>query len=77
MSSFDFNAPADLVPAAGTRKSRAYRRFHTAAEAVHFVMEEMPAALLLGTVLEVNDERFDAEGIRRLYESPEYPLPRK
>jgi hypothetical protein len=53
-----------------------YRRFSSTAEAVRFAIEELDAELLLGATLEVNEERFDSDGIRRLYDSTDYPLPR-
>jgi hypothetical protein len=33
--------------------------------------------LLLGTFLEVEEERFDGKGIRALDDSPDYPVPRR
>jgi hypothetical protein len=39
-------------------------------------LEELPAYPALQTWMNVGDERFDGNAIRRLYESPEYPLPR-
>jgi len=53
-----------------------YHRFSTGAEAVRYAMEVLPAEVLFGTVMEVCDSRFGAAEIRRLYESPAYPLPR-
>ena len=76
---FDFASPADLFPARsrGGRRPVGYRRFDTAAAAIQFAIEQMPAEFLNGTFMEVNDERFDGSGIRGLYDSKNYPLPKK
>jgi hypothetical protein len=79
MARFDYEAPAELFPSRSKKGNRpaGYRRFATAAEAIRYAIEEMPSALLLGTILEVDEERIDGDGIRKLYDSPDYPFTRK
>jgi hypothetical protein len=80
MACFDYGAAAELFPS--RQRTRAmgavtYMRFAAAAEAIRYAVEEIPANSLRGAFLEVNEERFDSNEIRRLYESVEYPLPRQ
>jgi hypothetical protein len=79
MSTFDYQASADLFPARSWKTSArriTYKRFDVAAEAIRYAIEELPPQHLLGTYLEVEEARFDSGGIRRLYDSADYPLPR-
>jgi hypothetical protein len=76
MSIFDYAASAELFAAKG-RSGLRYRRFAQAAEAIGYAIEKLPAKVLTGTSLEVNDERYNATQIRALYESERYPLSRK
>ena len=79
MPKFDYAAMAELYPSRRFAKSQTtqYRRFTTAAEAIRFIVEEMPAKWLSGTYLEVNEQRFEGDAIRALYESADYPLARE
>lgn len=80
MEQFDFEAPADVF-AGGGRGGRGrpmqYRRFHTGAEALRHAIEDLPADLQFGAVVEMDGVRFGATEIRGLYDSTAYPLPRR
>ena len=77
---FDYGIPAELFMGkrkAGARQPLSYRRFATAAEAIRFAIEELPAVRALGAWMQVGDQRFDSDDIQRLYESDDYPLQRR
>jgi hypothetical protein len=79
MIAFDFQAPAELYWSAAQGPMRGpmrYRRFPSGAQAIRYAVEELPAALLRGSIVEVGEDRFDARQIRELYDCPAYPLPR-
>jgi hypothetical protein len=79
MMEFDYTAPAELFIAkrsGGPRGPLGYRRFGSAAEAIRFAVEELPGPRMLGAFMQVGDQRFDADGIRSLYQHHDYPLQR-
>ena len=78
LSGFDYGASAEFFMrrTRTAKRQPTYKRFDTAAEAVRFVVEELPAAVLTGAYLLVAEARFGVEEIRSLYESTGYPLPR-
>ena len=77
-SSFDYDGRADLYPGRGQHRGKGlgYRRFDNAAQAIKYAIEEMPSAQAIGTVLEVNEQRFTMNGIVALYQHDAYPLRR-
>jgi len=78
MVTFDYAASAELfIPKRRGSPSLSYRRFATAAEAVRFAVEEFPSIRTLGAWMQVGEERFNGDDIRRLYESASYPRRRR
>jgi hypothetical protein len=81
MRGVDFGAPTGVymhLRAAGGRQRRtaSFRLFATLAEAIRFVVEELPQGVH-SAYIKAGDERLEMEAIRRLYESDEYPLERR
>jgi len=76
---FDYTGGAGLYAgkALGGRRRPRYGRFESAAEALRFAIEDMPGAQQLGSLLEVDEARFDYRAIRALYDAPGYPLHRR
>ena len=80
MENFNYAQPADVFVGGGRLSKRypmAYRRFPTGAEAIRFAIELQSSDKLVGTVVELDEARFGAAEIQQLYESTDYPLPRR
>jgi len=84
MSTFDYCLEAGLFSskAPGGRskfrqKGLGYRRFALAADAIRFAMEDIPSEMLQSCTLEVDETTYRGADIRSLYESPDFPLPRR
>ncbi|MGA8171422.1 MAG: hypothetical protein WB816_11430 [Methylocystis sp.] len=80
MAAFDYDASAELYSGMGARmrqKSLKYRRFERAAEAIRHVVEDIPPLALQGCSLDVGEETYVGKAILPLYESADYPLPRR
>ena len=77
---FDYGASAELYSGHTGMKHRkkiGYQRFPRAADAIQFAIETLTPAMLHGAMLEVNEQRFSAADIRRLYDDGSYPLLRR
>jgi len=77
MTSFDYDAPAELFSSGAHPKPKAasgHLRFTTAADAIRFAIEVLQDHDLVGATLEVNGQKLDFKALRRLYDSAAYPL---
>jgi hypothetical protein len=78
---FDYATEAELFSTSAQRRSRrprlGYKRFARASDAIRFAIEELAPQLLVSTILEVSEKRYQSSEIRFLYESEEYPLARR
>jgi hypothetical protein len=80
MAAFDYHATAELFPTRRRPRGRpsfGYKRFAQASQAIRFAIEDLPPECLLGAFLEVDEQRYGSDDIRRLYENVEYPLTRR
>lgn len=78
-TSFDYAAPAGVFTRHGRGRrgsSAKYRRFQSAAEAIRYVIEELPPPLWPGISLETGDETLDHNQVLKLYKAETYPLDR-
>ena len=76
---FDYDGIAELYSARDRKSGRSsgYKRFDSAAEAILFFIEQLPATSHAGAYLEIDEARFSHRDIERLYASPNFPLPRR
>ena len=75
MHGFDFSAEAELFPPRSRKPAGRrfrYRRFTSAAEAIRFAVEELPAEVFSGAIIEAAEERLSSKDIRELYDSEAY-----
>jgi hypothetical protein len=81
MRGVDFGAPTGVyvhlrAAGGGQRQTASFRLFATLAEAIRFVVEELPQGVHSAYV-KAGNERLEMEAIWRLYESDEYPFERR
>ena len=70
---FDYSSPAELY-LSRPRRHTDYRRFATAAEAIHYAVEELSTGRSLSAWMLVGDERFNKNEINQLYDDDDCPL---
>jgi hypothetical protein len=78
LTTLNCDAPAELFACRSNTAPAQfkYKRFETAAEAIRFAVEDLPASALFGACLEVDEARFGRYEIHFLYDDAAYPLKR-
>lgn len=80
MEAQDYRMEAGLFyakSASARQKSLGFRRFPQAAEAIRYAVEDLAPKLFSSCSLEVNGEHYLGREIRPLYDSNDFPLPRR
>lgn len=80
MDAQDYRMEAGLFFSKGESarsKSLIFRRFHRAADAVRYAVEELSPRVLASCSLEVNGLHYFGREIRPLYDSEAFPLRRR
>jgi hypothetical protein len=67
-TAFDYSSPAELYLSRRRGRHTDYRRFATAAEAIHYAVEELRARRSISAWMQVGDARFSKNEINRLYD---------
>ena len=67
-------SPAELHLSRRRGRHTDYRRFATAAEAIHYAVVELRTRRSRSAWMQVGDERFNEDEINRLYDDGDYPL---
>ena len=70
---FDYSSPAELYLSRRGGRHTDYRRFATAAEAIHYAVEELRTRRSLTAWMQVGDERFDKGEIQPTVYDGDYP----
>ena len=65
---FDYNSPAELYLSRRRGRHTDYRRFATAAEAIHYAVVELRTRRSLIVWMQVGEDRSNKEEINRLYD---------
>ena len=71
---FDYNSPAELHLSRRRGRHTDYRRFATAAQAIHYAVVELRTRRSVSAWMQVGDERFNEDEINRLHDNDDYPL---
>ena len=77
MEPFDFDQPAEIFASVHGAQRVKYYRFSTAAQAIRYVVEEMPPQLQRGLVMEADEVRYRADEIFGLYKRSDFPLEKR